>query len=114
MDIKTGKVTDLGKDYKGWFIGNFVDSSSPFNSNDFEVKWVERKAGEVKENLTPPEDNNQKTFVVLIDGEMKFDFADSSEAVILKNKGEYMFFTPTPVHKSTALKDIANSKHEVF
>lgn len=105
MKIETGKVKDLGKNTKDWFIGNFMPVDSPFNSNDFEVKWIERKAGEIKENLTPPQDNNQKTFVVLIDGEMQFDFADSDEAVILKNKGEYMFFTPTPIHKSTAIKD---------
>lgn len=105
MHIKTGFVKDLGKDTKGWFIGNFMPTESPFNSNDFEVKWIERKAGEVKENLNPPEENGQKTVCILIEGEMQFNFPNSDKKVTLKNRGEYLFYSPTPIHKSTALKD---------
>jgi len=32
MEIKQGKIKDLGKNTKGWVIGNFVDKNSPFNS----------------------------------------------------------------------------------
>lgn len=53
MLIQSGKLNDLSKSTGGWFIGNFMPTESPFNSNDFEVKWIERKAGEVKENPTP-------------------------------------------------------------
>ncbi|NCT55749.1 hypothetical protein GW755_02770 [bacterium] len=104
MEIKTGFVKDLGSDTKGWFVGKFMPKNSPFHSEDFEVKWVERKKGEVKENKNPPE-NNQKTVCILIEGEMEFNFPDSNQTVVLKDKGEYLFYSPTPIHKSTALKD---------
>ena len=105
MQIKTGFIKDLGKNTKGWIIGNSVDSNSDFYSEDFEVKWIERKAGEIKENLNPSVDNGQKTVCILIEGEMNFIFSDSNQKVTLKNKGEYLFYSPTPVHKSTAIKD---------
>lgn len=104
MKIVTGKINDLSKDYRGWFIGSFIDKESPFNTNDFEVKWVERKKGESKENINPPVDE-QKTLSILISGKFKIEFLDTKETKLFEIPGEYIYYQPTVPHKVTALED---------
>lgn len=51
--IKTGSINDLTKDYDGWILGSFVRQPSIFHTDRFEVKWIEKKKGETRENLSP-------------------------------------------------------------
>lgn len=102
--IQSGKVTDLTKDYRGWLMGSFVEDSSPMHTDDFEVKWVERKKGESKESAKS-HPVPIRTLGVLISGAIKYELLESGETITLNNSGEYIFYEPFEEHRVTALED---------
>lgn len=106
MSTQTGNLDIFSRENpgrKGWFIGHFLDSKSPFKTDDFEVNWVRVKKNEKKEGIG--NDAKAKTLTILIEGLFKFEFLDKSESVILKNKGDYFFYEPIKNHISQALED---------
>jgi hypothetical protein len=87
---------------QGWFIGNFIDKSSVFNSNEFEVKWGHHKKGSVKKI---PGETSSKSVSILISGKFIIRFPDNGKEVLLSSTGDYVFWDASISHTSEALEE---------
>jgi len=86
---------------QGWFLGHFMNQSSPFYSKDFEVKWRMHPKGWKKEGI---KNDESKTLNVLIEGKFKITFKENNHRVVLSRKGDYVLYHTSP-HIGEALED---------
>lgn len=109
--IETGKIVDINKNYKEWFLGSFINESQ-FNTNDtknFEVKWSTKDKGfkfPLKDKVV--EGPTCKSLVILISGKFLYSFLNddgSFKDYLLSEQGQYIFWTPDINHKVEALED---------
>jgi len=87
---------------RGWFLGQFIDPSSPFHSDAFEVKWSTHPLGDTKPR---PEGGPTKTITFLVDGEFKVTFPESNETYTLSKPGDYVYFGEDILHTWESLKE---------
>lgn len=104
MNIITGKVEDIFRANRGWFIGHFKDNESPFHTEDFEVKWSQIKKGTRNEGGASS-NKTAKTFTLLIKGKFKVLFPETNEEFILENEGDYIFHGERVLHDWEVLED---------
>lgn len=99
-----GQIEDITKDYRGWVMGDFVKEDSPFNTKDFEIKWVVRKKGDFKKSKKE-HPVLVRTLCILVKGKIKYELFESKKEIVLENTGQYLFYEPFEYHNATALED---------
>lgn len=102
--IKSGRITDVSTNYRGWFIGSFTDQHPEFKNDNYEMKWSKMPKGYV----SSPKDKieaSKSTLGILIYGKYELDFVGENKKVLLKNEGDYAFYNPNYPHKGSALED---------
>lgn len=97
------KEKDGHPERRGWFMGQFLEHSSPLHSKDLEIKWGIHKAGEIHEKVRM--NKNAKSQAILIDGQFKFTFPDTNQVYYLKNKGDFVFWDSSVYHSTESKKD---------
>ncbi|TAL57680.1 MAG: signal peptidase I [Nanoarchaeota archaeon] len=89
------------KKRRGWFIGHFMDRTSPFKSDDFEVKWRVHPKGEKKK--FPAFNEKARTISILISGKFAVRFPDKE--IILRKAGDFEYHGAKVAHSSEALSN---------
>ena len=112
QSIEQGNINEINSEYKEWFIGDFVDPESFFNSTEtkgFETKWSEKKKGDFYPIKERPVDNSTcKSMVVLISGKFRYSFLNKDNTFkdyILAKQGDYVAWSPDILHEIEALED---------
>jgi len=103
--ILTGNFNKESQPHKGWIIGYFMDSSSPFHNKDFEIKWGKHKKGTVFAAKKTPPDNQRSSLSILIYGKYLVKFPLIEKEILLVNEGDYIFYKPNVPHTAEAQKN---------
>jgi hypothetical protein len=106
MHITSGNLTNETNKYpdkRGWFVGQFIDTSSLLHSKNLEIKWGLHKAGEIFDTIRM--NKHAKSLSILIDGEFKFIFPDTNKTYHLKQKGDFIFWDAGVFHSTECKKD---------
>jgi hypothetical protein len=103
MDIEIGNVNTKANGQRNWIIGHFIESSSPFHSQDFEVKWSKLSKGEAKSQVGS--NGIAKTLAILAYGKQQINFPATNDVALLANEGDYVFFESGVEHSWEALED---------
>ena len=109
--ITTGNIKDINKNYKEWFLGNFVNEKefNTTNCKNFEAKWSIKVKGEkfpLKERVV--EDSTCKSLVILLKGKFKYSFLNLDGTFsdkVLNEEGDFVYWTPDINHTIEALGD---------
>lgn len=90
-------------EYRGWFIGHFIDPSrgSQRISQAVEVKWGVHPAGEHRQAWNG--DSTAHTMTLLISGRIVIDFPAGQ--AVLSEQGEYALWEPGTGHSWRAEED---------
>ncbi len=101
--ILNGNFKDVitERDGNHWVMGHFMPPDSPLQTNDLEIKWGKHKKGEAKKSSGT--NKRAKTLAILIEGKVLLTFDD--EKVILKEKGDYVYWDSGVIHSWEVLKD---------
>jgi hypothetical protein len=76
---------------RGWVIGYFTNPKHEFHEHSFEMQWADLRAGETKPD-GPACNTTAKTMCILIDGHLRLSFRNSEETVVLREKGDFVYF----------------------
>ena len=94
--IITGNANAEAPKRKGWFIGQFMDSSEPLRTTrDVEVKWGVHDAGEARDTWSL--NKSSTTLTILISGKISHEFP--SDTVLLRTPGDYVVWAPGVPHR---------------
>lgn len=100
-EIHKGNTYTDGAERRGWFVGPFMPANSLLHSNQVEIKWVEHKAGEVREGWV--EDEKRTSLCVLLAGKYLLHFDQTS--ALLEEPGDYVLWGEDVAHKWEAIED---------
>lgn len=101
MDVEFGNALIDSKDYRGWFVGRFVEPVESLRSTEnAEVKWGVHGKGEKRADWAS---NDTYTLSILIDGRFRISFESSD--CILQKKGDYALWAPGVSHTWEALEE---------
>lgn len=100
--LEEGNVYTKSNGERGWILGNFIDPSSPFHNEDFEIKWSKIPMGERKEDAKA--NKTAKTLCLLVYGKFSVILPEEKRTAVLKEEGDYIFFSPGVVHSWEALE----------
>ena len=110
--IEEGNINEISSEYKDWFIGEFVNHESFFNSagtKRFETKWSEKKKGDFYSVKEKPIDNSTcKSMGILISGKFRYSFLNEDNTFkdcILTKQGDYVTWSPDILHETESLED---------
>jgi hypothetical protein len=100
--VHSGNAEADGQDYRGWFIGHFLDlKASVRATRDVEVKWGVHLAGQEKPEWTL---NAEATnLLLLISGKFRLELRGSS--FLLSRQGDYVVWAPGIPHRRSAIED---------
>ena len=98
-----GNVNTKSNGERGWIFGHFIDPTSPFHSDDFEIKWSKNPQGASK--IAAKANKVAKTVCILVRGKFRVDFPDLNKSVLLEKEGDYVFFGNGIVHSWKALEE---------
>jgi hypothetical protein len=99
--LHIGNAEDDGLDYRGWFVGNFIEASDARSTTDVEVKWGIHPAGDARPGWNP--DEVATTLCLLVRGYFKLHFA--AHAVTFNRPGDYAVWGPGIKHRWEAVED---------
>jgi hypothetical protein len=99
--LHIGNAEDDGLDYRGWFVGNFIEASDARSTTDVEVKWGIHPAGDARPGWNP--DEAATTVCLLVRGCFKLHFA--AQAVTFNRPGDYAVWGPGIKHRWEAVED---------
>ena len=101
---ESGNIYTKKNGDRGWIMGHFEQlSGTPFQNNDFEIKWTQHTKGEKKEGAKA--NRTAKTVSILVRGKMKIDFLEPRETYLLKAEGDYTFWQAGVTHSWEILED---------
>lgn len=104
MDIRLGNVNQFSKERKGWIVGHFMPDNSPLKTRNVEVKWINRKKGEIKKG----HQNKQtaQTLIILISGKFMVRLPNRKREFVLSKEGDFVSFDSSACpHESKTLED---------
>ncbi len=94
-------VTD-SKDWRGWFVGHFLDDASNIRASDaVEIKWGVHPKGEGRDSWHTGE--QRTTVVLLVKGRFRIDLSTGS--FLLEEEGDYAIWGPGVDHSWRAEED---------
>lgn len=96
-----GNAQDDGIDYRGWFVGSFVQAPDARATTDVEVKWGTHPAGDARPGWNP--DEIASTLCLLVQGRFKLHF--ESQSVTFRRPGDYAVWGPGIKHRWQAIED---------
>lgn len=100
--ITFGNANIDGANYKGWFIGHFIDRLDDLRSTGaIEIKWGVHKAGENKSSWS--KNIQATTLCVLITG--RFRIKLQNREFLLSRDGDYVIWSPGIAHTWSAEED---------
>ncbi len=99
--IISGNFKDIIDKKRGWVMGHFMESNSPFKTSDFEVKWGLHHKDDSKDSSGT--NTKSKTLSVLIRGKISLKF--SNEEIILDKEGDYVYWGGGISHTWLALEE---------
>ncbi len=103
MKIETGNANKSEK-YNGWIAGYFLEEKTSRKNESVEVKWINRKKGEIKKGLQT--NYEATTIVILISGKLITRFPTDNREVILSKEGEYLTYNSKEgPHESETIED---------
>ena len=105
MDIITGNLNEKRQlEHGNWVVGHFIAEGSPFRTENFEVKWINRKKGVIKKGALAK--RQASTLVILIQGKMMIRFPGSKNKALLKEQGDFVYYDANQtLHESETLED---------
>jgi hypothetical protein len=106
MRVETGNVDELNNknpERRGWFIGDFIEKDSLFNSSACEIKWTKHKKG-LKKTSGNDLDENTITVGVLVSGKWKSIYPAEKREIILSKLGDFVAYEGM-YHENEALED---------
>ena len=98
-----GNFNQPGQTKRGWFMGIFMDPTSPFCQAGFELKWGKEAGGTEKPALGT--NNTAHTLTILIYGDFINEFPDTNQQFRMQKEGDYVYYPPGTPHTWRALKD---------
>jgi glyoxylate utilization-related uncharacterized protein len=97
-----GNAAIDGADYRGWFVGHFIDRSGGVRASDaVEIKWGIHPAGERRDAWHT--DEQRTTVLLLVKGRFRLDL--SIGTFVLQNEGDYAMWGPGIGHSWQAKED---------
>ena len=92
--IYFGNASTDSRDYRGWFVGQFIASDDLRCNQDVEVKWGVHPAGDEREWGV----NRAATSLgLLIVGRFRYTFPDRE--VVLREQGDYVIWAAGTPHR---------------
>lgn len=88
--IINGNFENTAKEHKGWIFGHFINPSSPFHNEDFEIKWGRHPKGQRKEIIGV--NDKSKTLCIIIEGQFLLTFPDQKKEILLSKQGDYAYW----------------------
>lgn len=105
--IENWNLNDLiqkNPESKGWVLENFIREKANFKNGTLGIKWINEKKWFIKSWFSSQDD--VRTFVILISGEMLIELTNTWEKIDLKEEWDYLYFsTSYSDHTTTMLKD---------
>jgi hypothetical protein len=103
--ISIGNAEDFGAPTRGWFVGNFLDTSAgPRLTDDVEVKWSVHPEGDHRPGIAPGTDT--ATLTILIEGRFEQIFPDQQPGrMLMERPGDFALYGPGVSHTWRALAD---------
>jgi len=99
--VQYGNAALEGKERGGWFAGHFVNAENLLKTDRIEVKWAELTIGTHDKNATF--NIKSDTLCILVSGRFLIDFG--KQKVLLKRRGDYVFWIPEVAHTWSAVAD---------
>ncbi|MGH7867211.1 MAG: signal peptidase I [Candidatus Dormibacteraceae bacterium] len=100
--IHSGNAVDDGSPYRGWVVGNFIDSEQGIrHTSDVSIKWGIHPAGWVREKWMTGE--TRTTFSMLISGRFRIQLSEGD--FLLTKPGDYLMWGPGVDHIAQAEED---------
>lgn len=100
--IHFGNADADGADYKGWFVGHFIQPPDNLRSTrSVEVKWGVHRKGEQKPFWS--KNAQATTLCILIRGRFRIMFPDKTFS--LSKEGDYVIWRPGIPHRWVAEED---------
>lgn len=96
-----GNARTDGSDYRGWFVGHFMQVGDVRLSNDVELKWGVHHAGEERDAWHDIE--HRTTVLLLIRGRFRINLEVGT--FVLEKKGDYAMWGPSIGHSWRAEVD---------
>jgi quercetin dioxygenase-like cupin family protein len=97
-----GNAVDDSKDWRGWFVGHFLDASTNVRASEtVEIKWGVHPKDEGRDSWHTGE--QRTTVVLLIKGRFRLDLSTGS--FLLKEEGDYAMWGPGVDHSWQAEED---------
>ena len=93
-----GNWTDVGKDHRGWFVGNFFEDGHPLKTKDVEVFYWEHQIGYKSEAHYHQE---KVEVIIFLEGEAKYTI--NGKQNILK-AGDFIFIDSNNIVEGEYLK----------
>jgi len=93
-----GNWIEVGKDHRGWFIGDFFENGHPLKTKDVEVFYHERKAGDI---CKAHYHQKKVEVIIFLEGEAKYTI--NGKQNILK-AGDFIFIDVNNVVEGEYLK----------
>jgi hypothetical protein len=90
-----------GKHHAGWFIGHFVDESTPQHTEDIELKYTFNPTGSQNEGFVA--NRMSRSLAILISGKHLLDFGNTS--ILLERPGDYAIWSAGVGHTWTSMED---------
>ena len=101
--LHIGNAIDVGRDYRGWFLGSFMGPSVPaLYSTEVEVKWGIHAAGDCRTEWGRADCTS---VTVCIRGRFRLLFAEPTYEHVLCKEGDFALWGPGVLHKWTAEED---------
>ena len=101
--LHIGNAIDVGRDYRGWFLGSFMGPSVPaLYSTEVEVKWGIHAAGDCRTEWGRADCTS---VTVCIRGRFRLLFAEPTCEHVLCKEGDFALWGPGVLHKWTAEED---------
>jgi len=103
--ISIGNAEDFGAPTRGWFVGNFLDTSAgPRLTDDIEVKWSIHPEGDHRPDIAPGADT--VTLTILISGAFEQIFPGQQPGrTRMERPGDFALYGPDVPHTWRALAD---------
>ncbi len=99
--IYEGNAKSAGSNYRGWFMGAFLNEESPLLQENVELKWATHKKGERRKDWSMGDE--KQSISILISGKFKLIFDDREET--LSQQGDFVYWGPQVPHTWEALED---------
>jgi uncharacterized cupin superfamily protein len=99
--LHVGNAEDDGVDYRGWFVGSFLNAEDARSTEDVEVKWGLHPAGETRASWNQNE--TATTLCLLVSGRFNLDF--DADLVTLARPGDHAVWGPGIKHRWHAVDD---------